>query len=166
MAVRALLTATPARRRRRAPCASTGTFRPARGGVPLVLQRLRGGGWTTVARTHTTARSTFSLVYTAPAGALHLRVRFAGDAQERRRRQGAARSDRALSRRVAGRFPRRGRSYFTRIFTRSDFTVAVSKRKKRTSARDPAFQVVRTLLAPLATLTTFSVLQCVLSREI
>jgi hypothetical protein len=81
VAVRALLKA-----RAGAPSAGraihvTGTFRPARSRVPLVLQRLTGGSWKAVARTHTTARSTFRLVYTASAGAVHLRVRFAGDAK-------------------------------------------------------------------------------------
>ena len=59
----------------------SGTFRPRRAGVALVLQARRGGVWTTVARTHTTARATFAFAYAAPIGALHLRVRFAGDAR-------------------------------------------------------------------------------------
>ncbi len=81
VAVRARLTAsaaalTPARVVRVA-----GTFWPRRAGVALALQALRGGVWTTVARTRTTARATFRLAYTAPAGTLRLRVRFAGDAR-------------------------------------------------------------------------------------
>ncbi len=59
----------------------TGTFRPVRAGVPLVLQLLRAGAWKTVAHTRTTAGSTFRLVYAAHAGAVRLRVRFAGDAR-------------------------------------------------------------------------------------
>ena len=59
----------------------TGTFRPVRAGVPLVLQLLRAGAWKAVARSRTTAGSTFRLVYAAHAGVLRLRVRFGGDAR-------------------------------------------------------------------------------------
>ena len=76
VAVRARLTAsaaalTPARVVRVA-----GTFWPRRAGVALALQALRGGVWTTVAHTHTTARATFRLAvhgasrHAPPAGAL------------------------------------------------------------------------------------------------
>ena len=81
VAVRAALTARAAAPTAAGPVAVTGVFRPLRAGVPLVLQRLAGGAWTTVAHARTTARSTFRLVYKAPAGALRLRVRFAGDAR-------------------------------------------------------------------------------------
>jgi hypothetical protein len=56
-----------------------GTFRPVRGGVPLTLQQLSGGAWKNVAHTKTSARAAFSLRYTAHAGTVRLRVRFAGD---------------------------------------------------------------------------------------
>ena len=59
----------------------TGTFRPVRAAVPLVLQLFRAGVWKAVAHTRTTARSTFRLVYAAHAGVVRLRVRFAGDAR-------------------------------------------------------------------------------------
>jgi hypothetical protein len=52
-----------------------------RAGVPLVLQLLRAGAWKAVARSRTTAGSTFRLVYAAHAGVLRLRVRFGGDAR-------------------------------------------------------------------------------------
>jgi hypothetical protein len=57
----------------------SGTFRPKRGGVPLTLQVLSGGAWKVVAHTQTSARAAFSLHYTAHAGTVRLRVRFAGD---------------------------------------------------------------------------------------
>jgi hypothetical protein len=56
-----------------------GTFRPMRGGVPLTLQVLSDGAWKVVAHTQTSASAAFSLRYTAHAGTVHLRVRFAGD---------------------------------------------------------------------------------------
>jgi hypothetical protein len=59
----------------------SGQFRPVRGGVPLTLQQSSGGAWKVVARTQTSASATFSLRYTATAGAVRLRVRFAGDAR-------------------------------------------------------------------------------------
>ncbi len=81
VAVRAALSARAAMPTAAGVVAVTGAFRPLRAGVPLLLQRLSGGAWTTVAHARTTARSTFRLVYAAPAGALRLRVRFAGDAR-------------------------------------------------------------------------------------
>ena len=80
VAVQALLTARAAVAAAARVIRVSGTFRPRRGGVPLVLQLLRGGAWKAVARSRTTARSTFRLVYAAHAGALRLRVRFGGDA--------------------------------------------------------------------------------------
>ena len=79
VSVRARLTAQAA-----APSAArvvrvNGTFRPMRGGVPLTLQVFSGGAWKVVAHTQTSAKSAFSLHYTAHAGTVHLRVRFAGD---------------------------------------------------------------------------------------
>jgi hypothetical protein len=59
----------------------SGTFRPVRGGVPLTLQVLSGGAWKVVAHTHTSAGAAFRLHYTAHAGTLRLRVRFAGDSR-------------------------------------------------------------------------------------
>jgi hypothetical protein len=60
----------------------TGHFTPQRGGVPVVLQELRNGAWTNLARTTTSARSTFVFVYHAThTGTISLRVRFAGDAK-------------------------------------------------------------------------------------
>jgi hypothetical protein len=79
VAVRARLTASAATPSASGVVRVAGTLRPRRGGVALVLQAHRGGVWTTVARTRTTARATFRFAYTAPAGTLHLRVRFAGD---------------------------------------------------------------------------------------
>lgn len=82
VAVRALLTA-----RAGAPSAArvirvTGVLRPLRGGVPLVLQLRSGSSWKTVAQGHTTASSSFGLIYRAVRrGAVRLRVRFAGDAR-------------------------------------------------------------------------------------
>jgi len=55
---------------------------------------------------------------------------------------------------------------FTRITTRSEFTVFVSKRKQRFSACEAAFQVVRTRVVPAGTATCFSVLQWRRSAEI
>ncbi len=80
VSVRALLTARAAAPTGAGVVRVSGTFRPLRGGVPLVLQLLRGGVWKAVAHARTTARSTFRLVYTAQPGAVSLRVRFAGDA--------------------------------------------------------------------------------------
>ena len=58
----------------------SGSFRPVRSGVPIMLQQSVDGVWKVVARTQTSASATFSLHYTAPAGTVRLRVRFAGDA--------------------------------------------------------------------------------------
>ncbi len=79
VAVRALLTAVAGAPSAAGAVRVTGAFKPARSGVPLVLQLLAGGVWKTVAHTHTTARSRFRLLYTARPGAVRLRVRFAGD---------------------------------------------------------------------------------------
>ena len=81
VAVRALLAAHAA-----APSATrvvrvTGSFRPRRGGVPLVLQVRRAGTWTTVAKGRTAATGIFSLAYAARKGTVLLRVSFAGDAR-------------------------------------------------------------------------------------
>ncbi len=81
VAVRARLTASAAAPTPARVMHVAGTFRPRRAGVALALQALRGGVWMTVARTRTTAHATFRLVYTATAGTLRLRVRFAGDAR-------------------------------------------------------------------------------------
>jgi hypothetical protein len=81
VAVRAALSARAAAPTATGVVVVAGGFRPLRAGVPLLLQGLAGGVWTTVAQARTTARSTFRLVYKAPAGALRLRVRFAGDAR-------------------------------------------------------------------------------------
>ena len=81
VAVRAALSARAATPTAAGVVVVTGGFRPLRAGVPLLLQRLSAGVWTTVAHGRTTARSTFRLAYAAPAGALRLRVRFAGDAR-------------------------------------------------------------------------------------
>ena len=51
-----------------------------RSGVPITLQQSSGGAWKIVARTQTSASATFGLRYTAAAGTVRLRVRFAGDA--------------------------------------------------------------------------------------
>jgi hypothetical protein len=59
----------------------SGTFRPVRRGVPLTLQQLSGGAWKVVARAQTGASATFGLHYTAHAGTVRLRVRFAGDSR-------------------------------------------------------------------------------------
>jgi hypothetical protein len=81
VAVRALLAAHAG-----APSATrvvrvTGSFRPRRGGVPLLLQLRSAGTWRTVAQGRTTAASRFSLAYAARKGTAVLRVRFAGDAR-------------------------------------------------------------------------------------
>jgi hypothetical protein len=81
VAVRALLAAHAG-----APSATrvvrvTGSFRPRRGGVPLLLQLRSAGTWQTVTQGRTTADSSFSLVYAARKGTAVLRVRFAGDAR-------------------------------------------------------------------------------------
>ena len=81
VAVRAALIAHAAAPTAAGVVAVTGLFRPLRAGVPLVLQRLSGGAWTTVAHARTTSSSAFRLVYGAPSGSLRLRVRFVGDAR-------------------------------------------------------------------------------------
>ena len=82
VAVRALLAAHAG-----APSAArvvrvAGSFRPRRGGVPLVLQLRSGGAWKTVAQGRTTAAASFSSgLRRAQRARVHLRVRFAGDAR-------------------------------------------------------------------------------------
>jgi hypothetical protein len=81
VAVRALLTAHAGRPSAKHVVRVSGAFKPVRGGVRLILQLRRGHTWKTVARTRTTARSTYKLTYTAHKGTVRLRVRFAGDAR-------------------------------------------------------------------------------------
>ncbi len=81
VSVRARLTAQAAGPSAARVVRVSGTFRPVRGGVPLTLQVLSGGAWKVVAHTHTSAGAAFSLHYTAHAGTLRLRVRFAGDSR-------------------------------------------------------------------------------------
>ncbi len=132
VAVRALLTAHAG-----APSAArvvrvTGTLPAGARRRAARLAAAGGGAWKTVARTHTTARSTFSLVYTrarghgAPARALRRRR------QERRRRQGAAgaacpevRRERPPGATSLPRAPASRRGYSPEI----DQVGAVSKRK-------------------------------------
>jgi hypothetical protein len=59
----------------------TGSFRPRRAAVPLLLQARSGSSWRTVARARTTSGAGFSLAFVAPRGTVRLRVRFAGDAR-------------------------------------------------------------------------------------
>jgi hypothetical protein len=62
------------------PVEVRGRLLPGKAGRPVSLQTRQGGGWRTLARTHTGAAGRFLLRYVAgSAGQASIRVRFAGD---------------------------------------------------------------------------------------